>query len=311
MATAVARSIFMFALVALVLSNGGALIAEAQGECSRNSPCPNLAHCCSNWGYCGVGNDYCGEGCQGGPCYGPTPPGPSPPSGSGLDAILTRSVFENFFPGHLSFYSYDVLIEAAKSFPQFGTTGDTDTRKREIAAYAAHVKHETGGLTKITEQTGDNYCASWRPDIPCNGQYNGRGPLQLSWNYNYLAAGSYLGVDLINKPNLVATNNLIAFKTSLWFWMIYGDTVIPHIHDVMIGNWRPSSADQAANRVPGFGVTIDVINGGLECNKYSAQADARVNYYKDFCNRLNVNPGGNLDCKNMRPFYSVNMVAEA
>lgn len=147
MATAVARSIFMFALVALVLSNGGALIAEAQGECSRNSPCPNLAHCCSNWGYCGVGNDYCGEGCQGGPCYGPTPPGPSPPSGSGLDAILTRSVFENFFPGHLSFYSYDVLIEAAKSFPQFGTTGDTDTRKREIAAYAAHVKHETGGLS--------------------------------------------------------------------------------------------------------------------------------------------------------------------
>ncbi|OWM66490.1 hypothetical protein CDL15_Pgr013707 [Punica granatum] len=32
------------------------------------------------------------------------------------------------------FYTYDAFIAAAKSFCSFGTTGDIDTRKREIAA---------------------------------------------------------------------------------------------------------------------------------------------------------------------------------
>ncbi|KAI1300668.1 hypothetical protein EDD11_006066 [Mortierella claussenii] len=26
--------------------------------------CPQLAPCCSKWGYCGIGTEYCGEGCQ-------------------------------------------------------------------------------------------------------------------------------------------------------------------------------------------------------------------------------------------------------
>ncbi len=26
--------------------------------------------CLSQYGYCGTGNAYCGQGCQGGPCYG-------------------------------------------------------------------------------------------------------------------------------------------------------------------------------------------------------------------------------------------------
>lgn len=114
-----------------------------------------------------------------------------------------------------------------------------------------------------------------------------------------------MGVDLLGNPNLVATDNVISFKTSLWFWNQYGDNVIPHIHDVMTGKWRPNNADHAANRVPGFGVTIDIINGGIECNKESAQANARVEYYKHYCSQLGVSPGPNLDCKRMKPFYSV------
>lgn len=145
----VALAVVVFVLLSLGLA------VRAEGECSRNSPCPDPANCCSKYGYCGQGNAYCEDGCQGGPCCGGTS-GPS--SDSGLGAILTRNLYEKFFPGHLRFYSYDALISASKAFPQFGTTGDTNTRKREIAAYAAHVKHETRGSFRFVSPCS----APWR-----------------------------------------------------------------------------------------------------------------------------------------------------
>ncbi|KAF7841185.1 endochitinase 2-like [Senna tora] len=43
------------------------------------------------------------------------------------------------------FYTYDAFIQAAKSFPSFGNTGDTTARKREIAAFFGQTSHETTG----------------------------------------------------------------------------------------------------------------------------------------------------------------------
>ena len=46
------------------------------GSCSLNKCSNNL--CCSQYGYCGSTPDYCGTGCQGGPCSsGSSPPPPS------------------------------------------------------------------------------------------------------------------------------------------------------------------------------------------------------------------------------------------
>ena len=36
--------------------------------CSRRNRCRGN-QCCSRYGYCGTGGDYCGVGCQSGPCY--------------------------------------------------------------------------------------------------------------------------------------------------------------------------------------------------------------------------------------------------
>ena len=47
-------------------------------------------------------------------------------------------------PGN-GFYTYDAFIAAANSFGAFGTTGDDNTRKREIAAFLAQTSHETTG----------------------------------------------------------------------------------------------------------------------------------------------------------------------
>lgn len=122
-------------------------------------------------------------------------------------------------------------------------------------------------------------------------------------NYNYGAASGSVGQDILSNPDLVAYDSTLAFKTAFWFWTTASGSK-PSCHDVMIGNWTPSSSDTAAGRAAGFGVTIDIINGGIECGSGTATAAAtnRVTYYKDFCSKLGVDPGQNLDCTNMQKF---------
>ncbi len=121
-----------------------------------------------------------------------------------------------------------------------------------------------------------DYCDNTNTQYPCNPnkKYYGRGPLQLTWNYNYGAAGSNIGLDLLNSPETVATDVVISFKTALWFWMT---------------NVRPVVSQ-------GFGATIQAINGN-ECNGGNSGAvQARVQYYKQYCNQLGIAPGDNLTC---------------
>jgi predicted chitinase len=107
--------------------------------------------------------------------------------------------------------------------------------------------------------------------------------MQLSWNYNYGACGSAIGKDLLNQPELVSTHSTISFTTALWFWM----TAQPP---------KPSCHD--AIRSSGFGMTINVINGGIECGQPTPtpQALDRIQLYQQYCGMLGVDPGGNLQC---------------
>ncbi|KAK0581656.1 hypothetical protein LWI29_016456 [Acer saccharum] len=65
-----------------------------------------------------------------------------------LGSIIPRSQYDEMFKHRKDctskgFYSYDPFISAAKSYPAFATTGDTATRKREVAAFLAQTSHET------------------------------------------------------------------------------------------------------------------------------------------------------------------------
>ncbi|EFJ10997.1 hypothetical protein SELMODRAFT_426722 [Selaginella moellendorffii] len=82
-------------------------------------------------------------------------------------------------------------------YPTFGSLGSLDVQKRELAAYFANVKQETGS-TKA-------YC--------------GRGPLQLTRNYNYNAAGKAFNMNLLQNPDQVAENGVLSWRSSVWFWM--------------------------------------------------------------------------------------------
>ncbi|CAL5031273.1 unnamed protein product [Urochloa decumbens] len=176
-----------------------------------------------------------------------------------------------------SFYTRSAFLNAVKSHPGFAHGGSQTQGKREIAAFFAHVTHETGHFCYISEINKDVYCDRTKPAWPCAAgkKYYGRGPLQITWNYNYGPAGKSIGFDGLRNPDKVAQDPVIAFKAALWFWM-------NNVHRVMS---------------QGFGATTRAINGDLECNgKNTAQMNARVTYYKQYCKQLGVDPGNNLTC---------------
>uniref|UniRef100_A0A803NQY4 Glycoside hydrolase family 19 catalytic domain-containing protein n=1 Tax=Cannabis sativa TaxID=3483 RepID=A0A803NQY4_CANSA len=220
--------------------------------------------------------------------------------------------------GARGFYTYDAFIAASNSFPGFGTTGDDATRKREIAAFLGQTSHETtGGWAGAPDgQYSWGYCfnkerspapyCSPSSTYPCASgkQYYGRGPIQLTWNFNYGQCGRAIGVDLLNNPDLVEKDPVISFKTALWFWMT-PQSPKPSSHDVITGRWNPSGADRAAGRVPGYGVITNIINGGIECGiGWNAKVDDRIGFYKRYCDIFRVGYGDNLDCYNQRSFAS-------
>jgi putative chitinase len=121
---------------------------------------------------------------------------------------------------------------------------------RRIRHWLAHVYVESAGFTRLTENL--NYSSKrltevWPSRFPTiksaepyagnpvalaekvyggrlgnnlpgdGGKYLGRGFIQLTGKSNYKAAGDALGIDLVTKPEMVATH-MIAAKTAAWFW---------------------------------------------------------------------------------------------
>ncbi|MFJ7073690.1 chitinase [Streptomyces sp. NPDC098781] len=203
--------------------------------------------------------------------------------------VVSKAQYEKMFPHHKRFYSYDALVKAMKKFPAFADKGNARTKKREAAAFLANVSHETGGLVHIVEQNQANwpsYCDTTQPYGCPAGQsaYHGRGPIQLSWNFNYKAAGDALGIDLLHKPGLVQKKPVVAWKTALWFWMTQSGAGTMTPHKAMVNG-------------DGFGQTIRSINGAIECNGGNpAQVQSRVKTYKKFTRLLGVSPGKHLSC---------------
>ncbi|XP_048128447.1 endochitinase isoform X2 [Rhodamnia argentea] len=245
--------------------------------------------------------------------------------GGDVSGLISRDTFNQLLKHRndagcpaKGFYTYDAFVAAAKSFPAFGTTGDAATRKREIAAFLGQTSHETTGgwasapdgpyswgYCHVKEQNPSAYCSP-DPTYPCapGKQYYGRGPIQLSWNYNYGRCGKAIGADLLKNPDLVATDAVVSFKTAIWFWMT-AQSPKPSCHDVTTGRWTPSAADKSAGRVAGYGAVTNVINGGLECGRgKDARVEDRIGFYKRFCDVLGVGYGNNLDCYSQRPFGS-------
>jgi len=207
--------------------------------------------------------------------------------------LISEQQFNAFFPSRNGLYTYAGFVEAAKQWPSFCNEGDDTAKKRDVAALFGHFVQETGnqtgplgGLVHTDEIDGPSkdYCDEARLDFPCAaGQgYHGRGPMQLSWNYNYGSAGSALGLPFLASPYLVTANATNAFNAALWFWMTRQPLKSAHTQ-IVLGE--------------GFGATIRTVNGPLECDGQNpAAVQNRINAYVYFCEQLGIDPGTNQGC---------------
>ncbi|MCH2110241.1 MAG: hypothetical protein MK135_13005 [Polyangiaceae bacterium] len=193
-----------------------------------------------------------------------------------LDKHLGREQFNAWFSvrpqsKYQTFYSYDNLCEALDSFSDFANTGNDANDKREIAAFFANVARETGQLQYIEEIS---------QTVPT---YYGRGPIQLTHNFNYEAAGNYIGENLLQNPDLVSSDGVISWKTGLWFWMAAAGA-------------GKGTCHEGIHSGGGLGKTIDIINGGYECRGETSAARERITYFEGYIRDLGVDAGGPKTC---------------
>jgi chitinase len=237
--------------------------------------------CCSQFGFCGNTSEYCGAGCQNGPCFAPPPRNDVSVANIVTDSFFNRIIDQTAEDcAGRGFYTRAAFLEALSFYPQFGRVGSEADSRREIAAFFGHVSHETRHMCFIEEINGPSrdYCQESNTQFPCapNRGYYGRGPIQLSWNFNYGPAGNSIGFNGLENPEIVATNPVIAFRTAFWFWM-------NNVHSIITSG-------------QGFGPTIRAINS-IECDGANPDTvTARVQYYTEYCNLLGVSPGDNLRC---------------
>jgi hypothetical protein len=203
-------------------------------------------------------------------------------------------------------------------YGDFCTEKDIKTNKKELAAFFAHIAHETrhgengkynDGLMLLHEgNTTLPYIAENDEYPPVAGKkYYGRGPMQLSYNGNYGYASDCIFGDkkiLLNNPGLIETDPVVAFKTAIYFWMT-PQTHKPSAHDVMTGKWQPNTADKAAGHTPGFGMTINIVNGQVECNQGDSvySMTDRIGFYQYFLKKLGVSDVNcACSCGKMKPY---------
>ena len=140
-------------------------------------------------------------------------------------------MFENCLPkasdrARLRFYR--PLVDAMEEFEI--------TSVERIAGFIAQVAHESGNLY-YTEEIADGSNYEFREDLgnlefealqvahgagSTTGKwFKGRGLIQLTGYYNYLACSKALGVDYVNYPKLLS-NPIDVSRSAAWFWKAHG-----------------------------------------------------------------------------------------
>ena len=198
------------------------------------------------------------------------------------------------------------------------TNNSDEVNKRELAALFAHLSHETRKgengnfkdglmLTKELDTTASYVTINTIYPAIKGRKYYGRGPLQLSFNTNYGLASSCIFGDkniLLQDPDLITRDAVVAFETAIFFWMTPQGSK-PSCHEVIANGWNPDEQDKAHNYSSGFGLTINIINGGLECNRGLEQKEMkdRVAFYKYYLSFFKIKDNNEKStCEKMIPY---------
>jgi len=263
-----------------------------------------------------------------------------------VEFILSEENYEDLFPRRHRSYTYRRLLQAIGKFPAVcGYLGKEDKSdsvcRRTLATMFAHFTQETGahnpsdkdyeewrqGLHLVRElgctdtspgcgyndncEKTDSITKKWACGEDRSGKYKkyyGRGAKQLSYNFNYGQFSQAMfgeGRLLLDYPDFVA-DTWLNLASATWFYTTPQPPKPSMLH-VIDGTWVPNSEDRRNGISPGFGATINIINGGLECNtkdgKESKQARNRIAYYKQFAWYLYVDyENEELGCARQQQF---------
>ncbi|KAB2692406.1 chitinase [Brucella intermedia] len=259
-----------------------------------------------------------------------------------VERILNSEGWDYIFPKRANAYTYENFLKAIGKFPAICEETNKESAegicRKTLATMFAHFTQETGahepngdvedwrqGLHWVREmgwkegQKGgyNSECSpsTWQGQAwPCGKDadgdylsYFGRGAKQLSYNYNYGQFSQAMFGDvsvLLERPDLVA-DTWLNLASAIFFY-VYPQPPKPSMQSVINGTWQPNATDIADGLVPGFGVTTQIINGGVECGGAVevAQSENRINYYRNFAAYLKVAvPDGEiLGCKGMKQF---------
>ena len=156
-----------------------------------------------------------------------------------------------------------------------------------------------------TTPDGTDYCslavrfcsdASYPPNVPAN-QFFGRGSKQLTHAYNYIFYGGRMNpgdpLALANAPSLIDGSGVLGWKAGLAYWSIPfqepAGSLKPSMHDGFFNPTTGSSSPEF-NAQTGFGKTVNIINGGIECGKSNLfirnTTLSRINNYIELLLRL-------------------------
>lgn len=235
------------------------------------------------------------------------------------------------------YYTYDNLIAGMAKMEKFASDSSENTNKLEIAAFLANIAQETGVgieadpdyggpgcfIQEINKYGSTDYNSSaCGVDYTCAAAgYCGRGPHQLSWNYNYKSFGEAMdvGLEYVTDPDILTKTPDIGIAGSIWFW---GHAELntdwpsdipfkPSAHNVIVGKWTPTERDATicGRTRASLGVITNIINGGLECGDRStaagrANAAKRVTYFNNIAGVLGATvPDGWADnCTGQKDF---------
>lgn len=230
--------------------------------------------------------------------------------------------------------SSNMIITETIDYATFAGEGDLTVRKRELMAFLANLSQETTGGWPTAPGGQYAWGLYFREEVGFEGttnigyrvendplyppapgkSYHGRGPIQLSYNYNYGQASEFIFGDknvLLANPEKVIQDGVIAFETAIWFWMAQ-QYPKPSCHEVMIpGKFVPTAEQLAIGLKPGFGATVNIINGGVECGggQEINKVLSRIAHYQRYTGLKQVsleldggNNSANLGCANMGKF---------